>query len=281
MTIYVYENFHQNFSKQDRYTRAFAKWSKGVIIKTQSFARTRALPRDTTAVAFFGIKGKNFTLYKHCVKNKIPFYYMDHAYVNPFSKSKPYEFPFWFRIVKNGFLQNNMLPGDEKRYNENFDFRLEPYENYKNKNMILVVPPSNIVAELFNIDPIKWLNNTIDEIKFRCPDKEILLRYKYKGNQKPFRHDEPIDTFFDKTYCLVTHSSNISFKTLIKGIPVISSDLSATRFVSNKFEDINNLVEFDRKPLLHSVLSGQFKLDEIKNNAISFKTFNEIKQVVK
>jgi len=275
MTIYVYENF----SKHDPYTKAFAKWSKGITIKIQMFSRENKLPRDASAVAFFGIKGENFNLYKYCVKNEIPFYYMDHAYVN--TSPKPYKAPFWFRIVKNGFLQNNMLSVTEKRYNENFDFNLEPYENYKNKNLILVVPPSNIVAELFNIDPAKWLNDTLNEIKSRCPDKEVIVRYKYRDNQKPFRYDEPIDSFFDKTYCLVTHSSNIAIKTLIKGIPIISSDVSATRFVSNKFENINNLIEFERKPLLHSVLHGQFKLEEIKNNTIPFKKFNNIEQVMK
>jgi hypothetical protein len=275
MTVYVYENF----SKQDPYTKAFAKWSKGIVIKTHMFSRTNKLPKDVSAVAFFGIKGENFNLYKYCIKNEIPFYYMDHAYVN--TLQKPYSSPFWFRIVKNGFLQNNMLSVDEKRYNENFDFNLESYENYKNKNLILVVPPSNIVAELFDIDPVKWLNNTLNEIKSRCPDKEILVRYKYKDNQKPFRYDESIDTFFHRTYCLVTHSSNIAIKTLIKGIPIISSDVSATRFVSNKFENINNLIEFERKPLLHSILHGQFKLEEIKNNTISFEEFNKIEQVIK
>ena len=153
--------------------------------------------------------------------------------------------------------------------------------NYKNQNLILVVPPSNIVASLLDFDPGKWLEDTINEIKSRCPEKEILVRYKYKDNIKPFRYDEPIDSFFPKTYCVVTHSSNLAFKTMMKGIPVISSYVSASRPVSNSFETINNIIEHDREHLLYSLLHGQFKLEEIQKKLVSFKEFDNMEQVIK
>jgi hypothetical protein len=278
MTIYVYENTINDF-KHKPFTRAFARWSGASLRKIRDFSRINRLPDDASAVAFFGIKGENYGLYKHCVENKIPFYYMDHAYVN--TSPKPYKPPFWFRIVKNGFLQNNIVSNDPKRYKENFNFNIEPYANYKNQNLILVVPPSNIVASLLDFDPGKWLEDTINEIKSRCPEKEILVRYKYKDNIKPFRYDEPIDSFFPKTYCVVTHSSNLAFKTMMKGIPVISSYVSASRPVSNSFETINNPIEHDREHLLYSLLHGQFKLEEIQKKLVSFKEFSNMEQVIK
>jgi len=277
MTLYVYENSVNDF-KHKRFTQAFSKWSNAKVKKINDFTRTKCLPHNTTAVAFFGIKGENRELYKYCVNNEVPFYYMDHSYM---SNGKPYRKPFWFRIVKNGFLQNNIISTKPVRYNQNFDMKLKPYENYRNQNLVLVVPPSDIVANLHGIDPKKWLNDTLEKIKERCPEKEILVRYKYKNNTKPFRYDEPIDSFFPQTYCVVTHSSNLAIKTLIKGIPVISSDISASRPVSNTFDTINNLIEYDREDLLYSLANGQFKLDEIHNSLVSFKKFNNMEQVIR
>jgi hypothetical protein len=273
LTIYVYSNF----PKHGRYIEAFSSWCGGSIRPISSFIRTRKLPKDVSAVAMFGIKGDNFQLLQHCTKNDIPFYYMDHPYITTVGR---YKRPYWFRVTKNGLVQNKIVTTNSKRYLDNFSsIDMLPYEKYRDRDTIAIFPPSDIVSDILGLERNVWLTDVIDKVKLICPEKVIEVRYKYKNNTKPQRYEETLDQLLDRSYCVISFSSNVALEALVRGIPVVCSKECAAYPISNKIEDLNNLYEYDREPLFQSLAYGQYTINELlerKKNA--FETFRNYQQ---
>jgi hypothetical protein len=276
--------------EQDKFVKTFANAIGAKIVHTQHFVKLtpdRGVKRSVqvkkplpncTGFIFAGLLRGNAHILDLAIKHNIPYYYVDHAYFN-----SGYKDPYWMRVVKNGFMQNTLIPNaDEKRLKQNFNINLKPY-NYKNKENILVFPPSNTVARVFNAT--RWEENIVRSIR-ELTDRPIVVRKKsgpimdeflfQHSSKEIYNYPDTIDEVLDKAYCVVAFNTSITLTALEKGIPVICDRYCPVFPISNEIKHINDLKEYDRQPLFNSLAWGQFTLDEITNP----KTFDHINKTI-
>jgi hypothetical protein len=156
---------------------------------------------------------------------------------------------------------------------------------YKKKKPILILPPSDAVTRTFNEH--YWLKQTIIELR-KYTDRPIMIRQKNGPvmnaemtktvRRKSFHYAETAIEQIENSYCVVAYNSNLAIDALIKGIPVICTKNCAAWPVSNRFENIENLIEYKRLPLFVSLSWGQYNLSEIENG-IAQRNLSRLNQV--
>ena len=275
--------------EQDIYIKYFGAsvgaktiWTKHFLAKAKGNSqvpasiRSRPLPKEVNAIIFAGMLRGNAHLFQLAKQHNIDFYYIDHAYFN-----RGYKNPYWMRITKNGFVQNAILPEiDHGRYNSNFNVNFENY-NFKNKQNIVILPPSDVVSQVF--DKGKWEKNVITTLK-KYTDRPIVIRRKSSpwvldklsyDSVRP-KHQVKNDTSFEEelknAYCVIAFNSSAALDALRLGIPVICDKMCPAYPLSHSISQIENLQEKDRKQLFDSLANGQYTLAEARN----VKTFNFI-----
>lgn len=280
--------------EQDRYIKNFAAAIGAKLVHTARFIRVdqsshgvkkviakKPLP-NCTGFIFAGLMRGNAHILNLALDNKIPFYYVDHAYFN-----SGYRDPQWMRVVKNGFMQNTLVPtAKDRKFNRNFEINFRPYD-YKDKKNVLVFPPSNTVERVFNAT--EWEENVIKGIR-QHTDRPIVIRKKSGGpimdnqllstlSKERYDYKETLEESLDNAYCVVAFNTSVTLRALEKGIPVICDRYCPAFPISNKLKDINDLKEYDREPLFQSLAQGQFTIQEISkpetfnyiNNSIQWK----------
>lgn len=277
--------------EQDLYVKRFAAAAGAKVAHVRHFLKEipgrngapkqihvkKPLP-SCTGFIFAGLLRGNAHILDLAIKNNIPYYYIDHAYFNP-----GYKQPQWMRVIKNGFMQNTLIPGvKDDRLRKNFTINLKPY-NYKDKEDILVFPPSNTVGRVFN--SMKWEENIVKNIS-ELTDRNVIVRRKsgpimdenlcVVTSKERYTYEDTIEEALDKAYCVVAFNTSIALRALEKGIPVICDRYCPAFPISNELKHINNLKEYDRQPLFNSLAWGQFTLEEITNP----KTFDHINKTI-
>lgn len=274
--------------EQDKFIKHLAVGAGAKLVHTRHFVRTapayRGEPKrikvktplpSCRGFIFAGLLRGNAHILNMAIEKNIPYYYVDHAYFNSGYKNNPQ----WMRVVKNGFMQNTLIPNvNDARLNQNFSVNLQPYD-YKDKKNIVVFPPSNTVARVFNQKT--WEANIVENIK-KHTDRPIVIRRKtgpvlddqlfYPYTKEVHEYPETIDQVLDNAYCVVAFNSSIALKALERGIPVICDRYCPAFPISNELKHIEDLKEFDRQPLFNSLAWGQFTLNEVSNQ----KTFGFI-----
>ena len=238
----------------------------------------KPLPPKARAIIFSGILRGNAHLFEMARKRNVDFYYIDHAYFN-----NGYNGPCWMRITKNGFVQNAIIPSaDKERFASNFHLELEDY-NFKNKQDIVILPPSNVVARVF--DKIAWEENVIKEIR-KYTDRPIVVRRKpgdtidnllinpQKIRNKP-KYEKSLEEVFRDAYCVVAYNSSAALDALRMGVPVICDKFCPVFPLTHSLNQIEDLKEKERMPLFQSLAHGQYTIGEAQD----LKTFEYLKGV--
>ena len=276
---------------QDNYVKSFAQTSDAKVVYTRHFVYCQPPVRDIPAsvhkkkllpgydaIAFAGLLRGNAHILNMAIEDRLDFYYIDHAYFNP-----GYRYPNWMRVIKNGFVQNRIIPGVDTSRLKNFNINFKDYDFNKKRN-IVVFPPSNTVARVFN--QMDWETKTIEKIK-QYTDRPIVVRKK-KGpvmddfligvkHEEKFNYDETLDEVLDNAYCVVAFNSALALTALEKGIPVICEKYCAAFPLSHSISEIENLKERERLPLFASLAWGQFTMAEIRDKHM-LKHINSITQ---
>jgi hypothetical protein len=275
--------------EQDRYLKAIARGIGAKTVYTRHYigllprrndspiVKTKKVLPGTTSITLSGLLRGNAHILNLALENNITFYYVDHAYFN-----SGYKKPFWMRIVKNGFMQNTIIPNvSESRLRENFNVNFLDYKFKDNRN-IVVLPPSDTVARVFN--QTAWERNTIEKIRANT-DRPIVVRKKSGPvmdkslinivKKETYVYDETIEETLSNAYCVVAFNSSLALTALEKGIPVICERYCPAYALSHSFDSIENLKEKDRLPLFASLAWGQFDLNEAENQ----KTFDYINRI--
>lgn len=274
---------------QDSYVTAFANAINAKIVHTKHFLayhnrtnlaynkmQKKILP-NCRAIVLAGLLRGNYHILDMAIKNGIDFYYIDHAYFN-----SGYKYPHWMRVTKNGFSQNLIIPNaNESRLKEKYNTTFKDY-NYRDNKNIVVFPPSNTVSRVFGVED--WETKTVEEIR-KVTDRPIIIRKKTGPvldkrmintvSKEVYHYEDSIDRVLEQAYCVVTFNSSVALTALEGGIPVICDRFCPAYPISNKLEDLENLVEYDRLPLFNSLIWGQFTKNEIGN----LKTFNHINSI--
>lgn len=276
---------------QDSYVKSFGYTNEAKIVYTRHHVykhqtsrhapphlRIKKLLPSYESVAFAGLLRGNAHILDMAVSDNMNFYYIDHAYFKP-----GYRYPNWMRVVKNGFVQNTVLPdvsGDRLKL---FDINFLDY-NFNKKQNIVVFPPSDTVARVFN--HTNWEAETIEKIK-QYTDRPIVVRRKtgpvmdsiminVKYEEK-HNYEESLDDVLNNAYCVVAFNSAVALTALERGIPVICERYCAAFPLTHSFEEIEYLKEKERFHLFASLAWGQFTMEEIKDKK-TFKFINSATQ---
>jgi hypothetical protein len=276
---------------QDIYVKTFGQSNGGKVAFTRNFVYSQSVSRHSPPVlrkkkllpsydtiAFAGLLRGNAHLLHDALENRMDFYYIDHAYFNP-----GYRFPNWMRVIKNGFVQNTIIPDVDTSRLKNFGIQFKDYDFNKKRN-IVVFPPSNTVARVFNQED--WETKTIEKIR-EYTDRPIVVRKKkgpvmdnlliHSKYEEKFDYEETLDEVLNNAYCVVAFNSAVSLTALEKGIPVICERYCAAFPLSHSFNEIETLQEKERLPLFASLAWGQFTMAEIKDRA-TFEYINNTTQ---
>ena len=156
---------HTTKPRTQRYVDAFVQGTPGTF-KIYHWRDLKNLPSET--LVMYGILAGSGEVYNWCIKENKDFYFMDHGYF-----TNAHDYPHWLRITKNAHCQTKMYNKPTDRYEKHFKQDIKPWN--KSGSKILVLPPTNAIANFFNATD--WLDNTLKVLKENT-DREIVVRNK-------------------------------------------------------------------------------------------------------
>jgi len=198
-----------------------------------------------------------------CLEEKKTFFYMDSGYFGNYkSPINPQGWKLYHRIVKNGLQHSDIVERPSDRW-ESLGIKIS--KRKKTGKNILVVMPSEKPCKYYGIDPVKWRNDTIEEIK-RHTDRPIVIRDK---QPRHVRLQKTIYQDLDDAYAMVTYQSIAAVESVLYGVPAFTLAPTAADPVANKY--LYNLEKPERydKDYIYSwachLAYGQFHINEMKN----------------
>ncbi len=237
------------------------------------------------AIATWGILRGTGLLLMEAKKREIDYFFMDHGYFKSIDAND-----IWYRIVKNNHSCTSLKLVNKERW-ESFFSKSNEILPWKNQSQcgpnILVCPPTNAVSwyQKINYD---WTDYIVKKLKNILPEnkhKNIKIRLKPNepivdnlGNLirlEPNKSDTALEDDLNNSYCVIAYNSNIALQATLKGIPVITSEISPCKMISYKIEDFNKIENdlikpfcqepLNRKDLLYWLAYNQWNLSEIVN----------------
>jgi len=201
-------------------------------------------------------------LIHECWKNNHTFYYMDSGYVGNYrSKSNPYGWKLWHRIVKNDVQHNNIIERPDDRWR-----RLNyPIRQRQQGNHILLVTPSDKPCKFYGIDRNTWLNETITKIK-KYSDRSIIVRDKAP---RQARISRTIFEDLNNCHALVTYQSIAAVESVLYGVPAFTLAPTAADPVCDKDLSLIEHPTIQDEDKIYKwachLAYGQFHIDEFKD----------------
>ena len=250
-------------NKTDEYINMFAKGANLPIYDYNNY------PNDKDILIRSMGKRK---LIHECWKANKTFYYMDSGYIGNFkSKSNPYGWKLWHRIVKNDIQHGDIIDRPDDRWRR-LDY---PIESRKQGRHILLVAPSEKPCKFYGIDKNNWVKETIVNIK-KYTDRPIIVRDKQPRQQR-ITH-----TIFEdliNCHALVTYQSIAAVESVLFGVPAFTLAPTAADPVCDK-----NLNQIEHPTLQDNdkiykwachLAYGQFHNDEMKNGSAYRQLLND------
>jgi len=260
----MYYGVRTSRSATEKYVEAAARGMNANVVSYKNVLNSN----DCKKVVFMGVLRGTHLVYKWAEKNKKDFYYIDRPYWGE-SRGTPY----WMRCVKNQHVKTFKDNRPDDRFKKTFKDTIKSF--HKNGKYVLVVPPSNAMAEMFNGK--KWLDNTLKILKENT-DRELIIR------EKPFNPDTVVDTQgrlqpgnsknkqparpfeWDKVHAVVTFNSSITIKALTNGVPCFANfDNPCIPVCEQDFAKIETPMYEDPRPVFNSLAYGQFTQEEFRN----------------
>lgn len=161
-----------------------------------------------------------------CRKVGRDFWFIDHAYWN-----RGYEAGN-FRVVRNG-IHKTEVSGSGRP--------IPKTEEWKDGEVILVIPPSEMIAKTFHAED--WLDRAIQ----RLEGSPFIVKRKEEG---------PLEWYLPRAKFMLSFASVAEVEALIAGVPVVTH-IGPGKPLSGSMDD--------RKPWLESLACGQFTVEEMKS----------------
>ena len=256
---------HTTKPRTQRYVEAFVKGTPGDY-KIYNFRDLKQLPEET--LTMYGILAVSGEIYKWCQKENKNFYFMDHGYF-----ANAHDKPHWLRITKNKHCQNLLINDKTDRYEKYFKRELKPWN--KNGKKILVLPPTNAIANHFNVKD--WLDKTINTLK-QNTDRPIDVREKPYNPTVAVDHvgatvkiDKPTNNQgqikWEDYHATVLYNSNTMVASLTNGVPVFcdKENSAALPISETDFTKIETPKYEDRIALFSNLAYNNFTMEEMQN----------------
>lgn len=194
-----------------------------------------------------GLQFGSLSLMRQLRKNNEPFVFVDRAYFNGGPGSNR------LRIVNNAY-QHNWMQAGLPRLDKSV--QVKPWR--KSGNCIMVVPPSQAIASLFELGD--WERKTLEKLD-EVTQRPVFV--SYKGDRLP------LEERLKKCHAVVTYSSNVAVEATCFGVPSFVGPNSAALPVSGgSLENIDhpNYADDDKRNEWVNFLQwGQFSIDQIQS----------------
>jgi len=257
---------HTTKPRTQRYVEAFVSGTPGPF-KIYQWRDLKNLPSET--LIMYGILAGSGEVYKWCKKENKDFYFMDHSYF-----SNAHDHPHWLRITKNAHCQTKLIERPADRYEKYFKKDIKKWN--KNGAKILILPPTNAIANFFNAED--WLDNTLKILR-KNTDRELVVREKPYNPGVGKDHvgaTIKVDIQSNKTpgkinwseyFACVTYNSNTIIESFVNGVPVFcdSKNCAATPIAEIDFSKIEKPIYEDRVSLFGSLAYNNFSMQEMIN----------------
>jgi len=266
---------HTTKPRTQRYVEAFVRGTPGPN-KIYQFREMKELPKEN--LTMYGILAGSGEVYKWCEREKRDFYFMDHGYF-----TNAHDRPHWLRITKNGHCQNQLKEVPADRYEYFFKQDLKAWNKQGGK--ILVLPPTNAIANFFNVE--NWLSNTLEILKNHT-DRIIDIREKPYNPTIEVDHvgatikvDKPTksqgEINWKDYYATVTYNSNTMVASLANGVPVFcdGKNCGAAPISETNFSKIETPKYGDRIALFSSLAYNNWNMEEMANGT-AWRMLNEM-----
>ena len=263
---------HTTKPRTQRYVDAFVRGSgQGRVYQ---FRDIKELPGED--LTMYGILAGSGEVYKWCEKEHRDFYFMDHGYF-----TNAHDSPHWLRITKNKHCQNILQHKSADRYEKHFKQDIKPWNKGKR---ILVLPPTNAIANFFNVT--NWLDD-IMKILRNNSDRPIDVREKPYNPNIEIDHvgatvkvDRPTvnrgNINWQDYHATVTYNSNTMVASLANGVPVLCDPVNcaAAPISETDFSKIETPKYGDRIALFSSLAYNNWTLQEMANGT-AWRMLNE------
>ena len=257
---------HTTKPRTQRYVEALVSGTPGPF-KIYQWRDLKNLPAET--LIMYGILAGSGEVYKWCKKENKDFYFMDHGYF-----SNAHDHPHWLRITKNAHCQTKLIERPADRYEKYFKKDIKKWN--KNGAKILILPPTNAIANFFNAED--WLDNTLKILR-KNTDRELVVREKPYNPGVGKDHvgaTIKVDIQSNKTpgkinwseyFACVTYNSNTMIESFVNGVPVFcdSKNCAATPIAETDFSKIERPIYEDRVSLFSSLAYNNFSMQEMIN----------------
>lgn len=225
--------------------------------------RKKDLPINASIA--YGILRGTGDIFHACDTDRKEWWEVDRGYF------KPKHYDGYYRISLQGTRARyvpevaDCLPDD--RWNA-LGINLAPWRS-ADKGCILLVPPTEPVAEFYGFDRNQWINEYTAKLRDKT-DRRIVLREKDTT--------VPLQYALADCYCVVTYNSNVALEALIRGVPAIGGNCEIKHWNGFGVHNINDdLRRPDRLKLFRFLSYCQFTLEEF-NTGYAWKTANDIQK---
>lgn len=207
----------------------------------------------------YGILRGMTDIFRRTQIRKERFIFVDKGFLNP------NHYDGYYRLGVNTFQQPYEPHAFGTERLEKILGKEKPFTPMQRGEYILVCPPTDHIAQFYGMGvPRIWLQNVLPDI---VDNTDRPIKVRFKTDKRPLEED------LAKAYCVVTHSSGVSWRAARYGIPAIT-DSKCVLHNWNQLElkDIENsskmsLRESDAIRLLSFLSAYQFTLKEIESGA--------------
>lgn len=206
-----------------------------------------------------------------CNKKEHPYFYLDHAYFHATRDYRPGEFGLLYRVNYSELNTSTLL-----RLNSEDYARIEKYKTFKiktkqeNTTHVLVFPPTEASARVYNIDLTQW-RGWIEKNINKHTNKPVIFREK--GTRIPLQQQ------LKGCHAVVSINSTAAIEAVLQGVPSFAPHYSPAAPVSNL--TMGNLKDpwFPQKHYIRkwtdSLLATQFTFEEIESG-LAYKTMKRL-----
>ena len=198
---------------EDPFINQFAKGCNSPIVRAEDFEYADSMD----PLVFRGILKKK--IIKQCWEDSRDFYYMDTGYFgNEITKSNPFGYKIWHRIVKNNLQHGEIIQRPDDRFSK-FNKRFSPWKRSGRK--ILIAAPDEKPCKFYGIDKEQWVNQTIETIK-QYTDRPVVVRERAPKRIDRTVNDTLQQALNNDVFALVTYNSVAAIESIFQGIPAFT-----------------------------------------------------------
>ena len=168
--------------------------------------------------------------------NGLDYYYIDTGYIGNHDQK------LYFRVTKNGLQNTSALIN---RPNDRLSRLRLDRTWYQRGKKILVVPPDIKVCTYYQLpEPEQWIQDTVALIKSHT-DRPVEIRSRPASRRERMTASRFVDALKEDVNAVVVYSSNCAVESAQHGIPVVALGESASRQISGRIQDIDQLPDLD------------------------------------